>query len=97
MVSKGAPTKAPGFFSQVTAPLVSAVASSVVSGGVAKSQSQTKSLASKAGPSNLQPMSGKVSLPARYPVIAALQAIEGPDTVLSATNLMLVTTTFPKS
>lgn len=36
-------------------------------------------------------------MPARYPVIAALQAIGGPAVVLSANNLMLVATKFPKA
>lgn len=91
------PPKAPGFVAQVTAPLVSAVASSAMGGGAAKPQNAAKPSGAKAGPSTSQPTSGEVSLPARYPLIAALQAIGGPENVLSASNLMLVTTTFPKS
>ena len=86
-------TKAPSFFAQVTAPLASAVASSSMSGVAAKPQNSAKPSRSTAP----QPTSGEVSLPARYPLIAALQAIGGPEAVLSANNLMLVTTTFPKS
>lgn len=84
------PSKASGFVAQVAAPFVHAVASSAIGGGA-------KSSSSKAGPSASSSASGEVSMPARYPLIAALQAIGGPDVVLSASNLMLVTTTFPKS
>ena len=90
------PSKAPGFVAQVAAPLVHAVASSAIGGG-AKSSTPAKSSGSKASPSASSSASGEVTLPARYPLIAALQAIGGPDVVLSASNLMLVTTTFPKS
>ena len=87
------PTKAPGFFAQVTAPFASAVASSAMSDVAAKPQNSAKPSGSTAP----QPTSGEVSLTARYPLIAALQAIGGPEVVSSANNLMLVTTTFPKS
>ena len=97
MPSQAPTTKAPGFFAQVTAPLVSAVTTSAMGGGAARVQSSVKSPAPNAGPSAQQSTSGEVSLPARYPLIAALQAIGGPDVVSSASNLMLVTTTFPKS
>lgn len=77
---------------QVTAPLVSAVASSAIGGGSAKPQKANPS-ASKAGPS----ASNEVTLEARDPLVAALQAIGGPDVVSSASNLMIVTTKFPKT
>lgn len=73
------------------------VASSLAGGGATKPQNPAKSPAAKAGPATQQPTSGEVSLSARYPLIAALQAIGGPEVVSSASNLMLVTTTFPKS
>ena len=86
--------KASGFVTQLATPFVKAVASRALGGGATNSSSSAKSSGLKAGP---PPASGEVSLPARYPLIAALQAIGGPDVVLSANNLMLVTTTFPKS
>ncbi|KAF6231124.1 hypothetical protein HO173_010624 [Letharia columbiana] len=97
MPPKAPGAKAPGFVAQVTAPLVSAVASSAMGGGTAKPQNAAKPSGTKAGPSTSQPTSGEVSLPARYPLIAALEAIGGPDVVASASKLILVTTTFPKS
>ena len=97
MPSKAPTAKASGFIAQVTAPLAKAVISSTIGGGAAKPQTSAKPSSSKAGQSTSQPTSGEVSLPARYPVIAALQAIGGPDIVSSANNLALVTTTFPKS
>ena len=91
--TKAPATKAPGFFAQAIAPLASAITSSAMSGVAAKPQNSVKSSGSTAP----QPTSGEVSLTARYPLIAALQAISGPEVVLSANNLMLVATTFPKS
>lgn len=89
--------KAPGFVAQAAAPIMNAVVSSAMGAGPAKPQTSAKPSGSKAGPSASQPTSGEVTLPARYPLIAALQAIGGPEVVLSASNLTLVTTTFPKS
>lgn len=90
---KAPASKAPGFMAQVTAPLVSAVASSAMGGGAAKSQSSTKASGSRAGLS----VTNEVPLEARDPLVAALQAIGGPDVVSSASNLMIVTTKFPKT
>lgn len=97
MAPKASTPKAPGFVAQLAAPIVTAVTSSAIGGGSAKSQNPAKPSGSKSGPSTSSPAPGEVSLPARYPLIAALQAIGGPDVVLSASNLTLVTTTFPKS
>lgn len=108
MSSNASVSKAPSFWTQIvkaTAPpvaqasthIMGPVASSLAGGGTTKPQNPPKIPAPKARPATQQPTSGEVSLPARYPLIAALQSISGPEVVSSASNLMLVTTTFPKS
>lgn len=96
MPPKATTAKPSGFVAQVATPLMTAVASSAMGGG-AKAPNAAKPSAPKGGSATSQQASGEVSLDARYPLIAALQAIGGPENVLSAKNLMLVTTTFPKS
>ena len=51
----------------------------------------------KTGPSAEAPASGEIEIEARFPLIEAINALGGRDVLLSATDLELITTKFPKA
>lgn len=93
------PAKATGFLDSVTASLVSAVASSALGGSQQpqkKAKAANPSHGSTAPPSTAQPSTSEVTVSVRSPLESALQCLGGPDAVVNAQGLTLVTLTFPK-
>ena len=91
-----------GFHQAVTAPVLSSIAAGTMN-ATPKSQQKTPAVPAKAGASSgkagkagEKPEAGEIEIPAKLPLIQAITTLGGPQILLGAEELELVTTKFPK-